>query len=365
MFKRHVIKELPAYCHGKISTEDSERIVRHLLSCRRCSQELEQIKFGISLVECLPQASAPESMWSKIEVLLDEQQVNTTLQPNYFQFLLANRWPRLATLGTALFLILGLSAVWYYSRSPKASWEVVRIDGAPIVGSNPIGETGRLLVGEWLETDSSSKVKIRVGQIGNVEVEPNTRIRLVETRSSEHRLALERGSLHARIFAPPRLFFVETPSATAVDLGCAYTLKVDSAGRSLLHVTSGWVALQLKDRESIVPAGALCETRKGIGPGTPYFEDASERFRNALSKLDFEKETTEALGIVLAESRERDSLTLWHLLSRLAEPERAIVYDRLAALIPPPDGVTRSGVLQLNRQMLDAWKTKLESIRLE
>src|SRR5207249_4003754 len=104
-----------------------------------------------------------------------------------------------------------------------------------------------------------------------------------------------------------------TPSATAADLGCAYTLEVDNAGRSLLHVTAGWVALQLKDRESIVPAGALCETRKGIGPGTPYFEDASERFRNALSKLDFEKETAEVLGIVLAESRERDTLTLWHL----------------------------------------------------
>ena len=53
-------------------------------------------------------------------------------------------------------------------------------------------------------------------------------------------------------------------------------------GASLLHVTSGWVALQLKDRESMVPAGAACATRPGIGPGTPYFEDASQTFRTAL-----------------------------------------------------------------------------------
>ena len=92
--------------------------------------------------------------------------------------------------------------------------------------------------------------------------------------------------MSARIWAPPRLFFVDTPSAVAADLGCAYTLEVDENGGSLLRVTSGWVALQLKDRESIVPAGAACETQPGIGPGTPYFEDAPTVFREALRKID-------------------------------------------------------------------------------
>jgi hypothetical protein len=56
-------------------------------------------------------------------------------------------------------------------------------------------------------------------------------------------LSLERGALHARIAAPPRLFIVDTPSAMAVDLGCEYKLDVDAAGNSRLHVTSGFVAL--------------------------------------------------------------------------------------------------------------------------
>jgi hypothetical protein len=37
------------------------------------------------------------------------------------------------------------------------------------------------------------------------------------------------------------------------------------------------------------------------------------------------------------------------------------VYERLAALNPPPAGVTREGVLQLNDQMLQTWKGVLES----
>ena len=152
--------------------------------------------------------------------------------------------------------------------------------------------------------------------IGQVEVEPNTRVRLVETRLTEHRLELERGTLHARIWAPPRLFFVNTPSAVAADLGCAYTLEVDDAGRGLLHVTSGYVALETEARSAIVPAGAACMTQPGAGPGTPFFEDAPEAFVESLARFDFENDRA-ALDAVLAGARARDTLTLWHLLSRV------------------------------------------------
>jgi hypothetical protein len=215
-------------------------------------------------------------------------------------------------------------------------------------------------VGEWLETDSASRAKINVADIGQVDIGPNSRVRLVGTRSTEHRLALERGRLHAMISAPPRLFIVETPSATAVDLGCSYTLEVDDRGRSILHVTSGWVALERKGRESIVPAGAVCVTEPGKGVGTPYFDDASASFRDALSRLDFRNGGAKALGVVLSEAREYDTLTLWHLLYRVRGAERARVYDRLAALIAPPKGVTREGVLRLDKGMLDLWKQGLE-----
>lgn len=242
----------------------------------------------------------------------------------------------------------------------KASFEVVRLEGAPIINSGPMGRGGRLGIGEWLKTDGSSRAKINVADIGHVEIEPNTRVRLLKTRSTEHRLALARGRLHAMIYAPPRLFFVETPSAVAVDYGCAYTLEVDDRGNSLLHVTAGWVALEHGGRESMVPAGAVCRTRPRIGPGTPYFADAPLALRSALEKFDFKNNSREALEVVLAESRQRDTLTLWHLLSRVPSTERSFVYDRLAILVSPPAGVTRDGVLRLDKQMLHLWKDELE-----
>jgi hypothetical protein len=190
-------------------------------------------------------------------------------------------------------------------------------------------------------------------------------VRLVETKATEHRLELARGKMSARIWAPPRLFFVDTPAGVAADLGCAYTLEVDDEGAGLLHVTSGWVALQLKGRESMVPAGASCATRPGVGPGTPYFDDATDVFRSALTRLDFQPGTQETkipdFDLLLMDARPRDTLTLWHLLGRVEGNDRVRVYERIAGFSPPPEGVTREGVLQLNEQMLQLWKDKLET----
>lgn len=364
MFAKHVIEDLSAYCHGELSPQDASGVGEHLIGCRKCRAEFEEIKLGVKLAERLPEMKAPDSLWKDLEALLDGQEGETA--HNRSKRFGTGLWqPRFAV--AAIFILaVGLGTYWLYEQESRPSWEVARLDGSPLIGSDKMNDKSRLAVGQWLETDNVSRAKIQVGSIGQVEIDPNSRVRLLETRPTEHRLELARGRLSAHIWAPPRLFFVDTPSAVAADLGCAYTLEVDDSGGSMLRVTSGWVALQLRDRESMVPAGAACATRRGIGPGTPYFEDASEKFRQALFKLDFERYDTEwskipALNLVLVEARPRDTLTLWHLLLRLQGDDRSLVYERLAALSPPPEGVTRDAALQLDNQTLKTWKANLET----
>lgn len=250
--------------------------------------------------------------------------------------------------------------VWLGRRDRGAAWDVASLEGAPLVGSSAVTGHGMLAVGQWLETDGSSRARIRIGRIGQVTVEPNTRLRLVSTQSTDHRLALARGTLHASISAPPRLFFVETPSAVAADLGCQYTLEVDDQGRGLLLVTTGYVSFEKEGRESIVPAGARCRTRPGKGPGTPSFDDADALFSAALERLDFDSSPREEtrrsdLDVVLAKARPRDALTLWHLMKRFQGGERSKLYDRMSELVPPPDGVTRRGILDGDERMFEQW----------
>ncbi len=247
-------------------------------------------------------------------------------------------------------------------RNVGPSWDVARLEGTPRVGWHSLGEKsgpGKLGIGQTLVTDSSSRASITLDETGRVEVDPGSRLRLVTNGPGRKRLSLERGTIHAVIWAPPGEFVVDTPSAVAVDLGCVYTLHVDDSGAGLLRTTMGWVGFKLNGHESFIPAGAVCKTRPKMGPGTPYMEDASASFQDALSRFDFEPTTpaerNSLLGTLLAGARKDDAMTLWHLLSRVGDSDRPGVYDRLAALAPPPTGVTREGILRLDRTMLDTW----------
>lgn len=270
------------------------------------------------------------------------------------------RFPMGVLLSIAAAVVLAAGAVWIARAASGAPWQVVRMEGKPVVGLRPVETAGRLAVGERLVTDDASRARIAVGSIGHVDVEPNSRLRLVKASPTNHRLALERGGIQARIWAPPRLFFVETASALAVDLGCVYTLRVDEKGSGVLSVTTGWVELDGPRNESLVPAGASCRTKAGSGPGTPFYDDASPAFRRALEELDFGDGRGVALDAVLAESRPRDALTLWHLLLRTDGAEQKRVYDRLSSLVPPPAGVTREGIARRDDRMLELWRDQLE-----
>jgi len=143
---------------------------------------------------------------------------------------ITGRW-----LAAAAALVLIAGGAWLAFVFRSSAWQVSSLAGAPAVDGRVVANRARMSRGEWLETDNASRARIAVGGIGSVEVEPNTRLQLV-ANAREHHMALDRGIIHARIWAPPKLFFVATQAATAIDLGCAYTLQVDARGDGMLRV---------------------------------------------------------------------------------------------------------------------------------
>jgi hypothetical protein len=307
----------------------------------------EPDEFASRFALALPPVEAPESIWGSIESGLEAPR--RSLIP-----------VRLVTAAVAGMLAILFALSWYHGRHLRGHWEVLSLNGAPAIGSQRIVRGGSISEGDWLQTDASSRAQIKIGEIGTVEVGPNTRVRLTAARPDEHRLRLARGDISATVSAPPRLFFVDTSASTAVDLGCAYTMHVDDSGDGLLKVTLGWVSLEWGGRKSLVPAGASCRTRPRIGPGTPYLDDASARLEQALANFDFgDRREPDVLDAILAESRAPDTLTLWHLLSRVEPKDRARVLDRMTVLVGLPAGMVRDKILNLDPESLSRLKDAL------
>ncbi len=242
--------------------------------------------------------------------------------------------------------------------TPRTGWRIETLAGAPTIDGEPIGGAARLRPGDRLETGAGASVRLAISWLGSVEVEPGSSLRLVSARERDQRLALEEGTLHARISAPPRWFTVETPAATAFDLGCAYTISVDRAGDGLLEVVSGWVALAGRGRESFVPRGAKARLSGARGPGTPFYFDAPAALTAALDRLDGENSDAAAhaaaLEVALDSARPRDAMTVWHLLAR--SDDRAVrerIVARLDQLAPAPEDHDRAALLAGDRDALD------------
>lgn len=353
----HVSDMLSDYCLGILPQDQASRVAEHLLVCRACHLEYDEVKLGVRLARELRPVEAPDALWSGIAAAANAAPAGT------LPFVRRSRnQPRAWRIAASAVLLIGgaTAASWSVASVRASRWSVAALSGTPTIGSARLTGPSRMVAGDWLMTDSLSSATVTVGRIGNAEVAPNSRLRLVSASPSDHRLALERGSIHARISAPPRLFVVETPAATAIDLGCEYTLDVDASGASRLHVTLGWVALTDRARQTLVPAGAIATTRPGVGVSIPYYEDATVALRNGVLTLDEHSSDSAALAIVLSQARRKDALTLWHLLPRVSGAARERVADRLATLVPMPERVSRRDVLTLDDSDLDRWLVAIE-----
>ena len=339
MFTKHVVDSLVRYCDDELSATERQRVDAHLATCPRCRAALAEIRFSASLVRQLEMLSAPPSVWNRIEGSL-----SASSGASAYRLRWAYAFGAMLVVGAVL-----VAVYWSTREATPRPWEVARLSN---------GSPRRMAAGEWVET-SGSRARIIVGQLGTVDVAPDTRVRLGRVNQSEYRLALARGTISAEINAPPRLFIVDTPASAVVDLGCAYTASVGEDGAGELRMTKGWASLESNGRESLVPAGAMCRTKPGRGPGTPYFDDASAALKQAVNDFDGDKDRSRALDVILDEARVRDTLTLWHLLSRVDASDRVAVFERMAQFEPPPAPFSREQILALEPDALRRWREEL------
>lgn len=273
------------------------------------------------------------------------------------------RWV-LVTAAIAAALFVGFLAVRSrFQWRPGHAWKVSAVAGGPVVESVAIRDVGELRVGQILETDTRSRARLEIGNIGTLTVGPNSRVRLLATRTRHHRIALDYGSIEARTWAPPFTFAIDTASSSLFDLGCAFTLRMDREGFGLVRVDAGWVQFELGDQQSVVPAGAEAITRPKLGPGTPCFQDARPEFKTALATFDTSPEGSDtrarAIDVLLASARPRDTITLMSLLPKVDRPQRERMLDVLARFVPLPEGVNRGQILDLQMKAMDRYWREL------
>jgi len=177
--------------------------------------------------------------------------------------------------------------------------------------------------------------RLDMGRYGQVLAEPDAKVRVVRMDDDLHKLKLDSGTIHASITiaARPRLFQVETPSTTCIDLGCHYSLTVDSQGVTRVKVETGRVLFDFDSRDVFVPQGASCKAARGRAPFTPIYDNASDELKKTVEAFD-EAPVGRRAELAKAACKQikirEDGLVAWHFLQ---DPEKAVVGAAREALV--------------------------------
>ena len=272
-------------------------------------------------------------------------------------------FPALTTAGVAVAAIVAVTFLVYRTKptpSTLPGWDVSSVEGTPRIGEETISTkegTSRLGIGQMLETDRQ------------VTGQPSGRRYRQDRRGPEHTPTLAEHGLGAEADCSG------SGNDSYLYLGTGRSIR----GRHALggHGGSG-LCLHFAGRRfgrgdgaHIPRVGRIqAEWPRVLHTGGCSLRDpAEDRPRHAvlrgciggiptaLTRFDFEDSTPQQrahdVAIVLGAARNRDALTLWHLLARVDDEQRVLVYNRLSLFVPPPATVTKEGILRLDQPMLD------------
>ncbi len=371
---REVKYYLDDYMGGKLINEMRKEISLHLKTCHSCRKKArdlrmtlrssgtihEEIRHGEGFWETVsdtnqfdPDYNLPVILYSPLR-----RKDNPGSRVKLRHRILRSRLIAVGAPISAILLAILISALYFYRTNPSY-WEVESLKGTPVAGNEKIDGTGNLPVGQWLKTDPNSSARLQAGLAGEVDVNPGSAVKLLDTREPDYKLYLKFGKIRAYTPGSPKMLSVVTPSATSLDLGSNYSVEVAKDGSSSFSVASGSIIINSGGENEIVPAGVVCETVKNMEPGTPYRQNADTEFKEALSKLDFGQGTSEDLETLLDNANHQDALSLWYLLRDAQPAEVKPIYNRLAEFVKPPEGVTFEGIKMGDNNMLLKWWDKL------
>ena len=376
---------LNEYIDGTINDNDKCVFEEYLIKNPDRKKEVEDTRNIVKNLNALPINIEPEEdLWHGIEKEITKNKVEfKQVSDDYYTFEITSTHSQKETkrhsfptkyvmtgLVAALILISLIIYLPNYLKIENSTtsindsgnfWVVSNLKGSPKIHDKEIKIIDTLKIGEWLITNDSSKALLSVAYMGEIILEPGTKLKIVKSDSNEHRILLDYGTINANINAKPRSFIVDTKSSEAVDLGCEYTFSVDHKGNGLLFVKSGMVELKSSGKNSLVSAGNFCITKAGLGPGTPYSKHSSSEFRKALLDLDFRGVNDKTLKDLLKNAKKTDVMTLIQMLPNVKEKNKAKVFTKLASFIPPARKIYVNSIPELDMKDLNEWIEKLNN----
>ena len=254
-----------------------------------------------------------------------------------------------------IFIIL-LAAGYFIFSAESKMWSISALKGTPLLSGKRLNVISSLAGGDELKTDRLSKALVKIPNVGQIEVEPET---ILHRENGGAKLKLDIGKILVDENKAAEFLTADVSGVSIKDFykGGYYTLSVDDAGTAILYVRKSWEIVNDNKFETFVTPGCYCEIIFGRGAGIPYSQKSSEEFKSDISHFSPSSYTPDMLDKILSEAKTADAVSLWNLIRRVNGQDGEKVVSTLEKFVPLPAGATEDAMIKLNDKALLKWLT--------
>ncbi len=319
--------------------------------------KLREQKEQEKLTEAIAEKEKQKQEKEKVEEVIQPEKDNTTRNEGLkSQKKLKLNFELIKKGAYAILGLLIIIAAYIFITLPSSDWEVISLSGRPKIDKSIIRKGDSFSSGRIIKTDGSSSVTVMMYELGRLFIDNSS---VVSRTNKSDEIKLDKGQIRKFEGDASDILTIITPLAKFTELykGSAFRLNVDSEGGCKLIVESGWVIISINEFDSYVPKNFGCLITKGKY-AIPYSTGSSPQLINMLE--NFTGANDPLVGTILSLITKKESLSLWHIIQLISTENRSTAFDRLNELIPAPPGVTKKGILALNKSMLLDWRQEIE-----
>ncbi|MFA7228577.1 MAG: FecR domain-containing protein [Melioribacteraceae bacterium] len=265
-------------------------------------------------------------------------------------------WSKVILLLLPVVLIAVIYFIYDYQKY-NSPWKVITNSGTITINGR-LNHSGKIDQGESLFTGEDSKGTIHLPGVGNIIVEENSLLIISKAKDGDNRVFLTKGSINVVNTSNLPDFEIELKNCTVADRGGEFKIVTGSEEGTKVSVNFGFVEIRRGNEILFLDEGYSCEINNGFGIGIPYREEASSEFKNYIKNfLDGKENPVEK---IIESAGTEDMLTLLAMIPKSAQQKRQLLFQVLANHFPPPEGVTRMGIVKADEKMLYLWWQEIE-----
>jgi hypothetical protein len=256
-------------------------------------------------------------------------------------------------------LLVAIGYFIYDLQKNNYPWDIKNISGVLLINGNNI--TGNVLnQGEILATEDSSSATVLIPKVGALELGSSSVVQLTKAKDGANQVRINRGIISIINSNEMPELIVESGNLNIIDRGGEFTVYANDYNDAIIFVKYGFVEIEFNGETFYVDENYSCRIKSGFRPGIPFHKNASDTLKAAIEEFDYKNGGENSVEKIISAAKEYDVLTLLALIPQVKQLQRQIIFQEISNRFPPPENVTRAGILRLEKEMLYRWWVEIE-----